>query len=307
MNDYILKTNNLTKNYHGSNALEDFSVSLKAGRIYGLIGQNGAGKTTLMRIMTGHSFPTNGSIELFGKVDEKQLPAERKRLGCIIESPSYLPNLSAMDNLQYYRVVRGIPNKEICQEVLDITGLADTGTKKVKNFSLGMRQRLGIAIALLGNPELLILDEPINGLDPLGVIEIRKLLKKLCEEQQITILISSHNLPEMYQTATDYIFIHHGKLIQTLSAEQLDESCRHYLHIGCNAPEKACSVLESVLQTTNYKVMPDQTIRLYDCLDQKEQVATALFQNEIIILEFTTKGDTLENYFLSIIGGTQHA
>lgn len=303
MNEYVLKTNSLTKSYHGVNALHDVSLTLEGGKIYGLIGQNGAGKTTLMRLVAGLSFPTSGSIELFGHTGEKALQIERKRLGCMVEYPSLTPNMTARENLKLHRIIRGIPNKEVEDELLELVGLADTGKKKAKNFSLGMKQRLGIAIALLGNPELLILDEPINGLDPLGVVEVRNLLKKLCEELQMTILISSHNLPELYQTATDYIIIHKGEIKQTLTLPQLEECCKHHLLISCEQPEKLVSVLEMKLNTTNCKVMPNKTVKLYEYLDEKERVSKVLFENGIIVTNLSNEGDTLEDYFISIVGG----
>lgn len=303
MNEYVLKTNNLTKSYHGVNALQDVSVTLEAGKIYGLIGQNGAGKSTFMRLVTGLAFPTGGSIELFGYTGEKALQMERKRLGSMIEYPSLSPSMTAKENLRLHRIMRGIPDKGVEDELLELVGLMGTGKKKAKDFSLGMKQRLGIAVALLGNPELLILDEPINGLDPLGVVEIRNLIKKLCEERQMTILISSHNLPELYQTATDYIIIHKGEIKQALTLAQLEERCRHHLLISSVQPEKLVSVLEMKLNTTNYKVMPDQSVKLYDYLDEKERVARTLFENGIIITNLSNEGDTLEDYFISIVGG----
>jgi len=306
MNKQVLKTNNLVKSYHGVNALQAVSLTLETGKIYGLIGQNGAGKTTLMRIVAGHSFPTSGSIELFGHTGEKALQLERKRLGCLIEYPSITSNMTAKENLKLHRIMRGIPNKEIEDELLELVGIADTKKKKAKNFSLGMKQRLGIAIALLGNPEFLILDEPINGLDPLGVVEIRKLLKKLCEEREMTILISSHNLPELYQTATDYIIIHKGQIKQTLTLAQLEERCKHHLLISCDKPEKLVSILEMKLNTTSYKVMPDGTIKLFDYLDEKERVSKVLFENGIMVTNFSNEGDTLEDYFISIVGGDKN-
>lgn len=306
MNKYILKVDNLTKSYHGVNALNNVSVTLEAGKIYGLIGQNGAGKTTLMRLVSGLSFPTSGSIELFGHTGEKSLQLERKRLGCMIEYPSLIPNMTAKENLKYQRIMRGIPDKEVEDELLKLVGLADTGKKKAKNFSLGMKQRLGIAVSLLGNPELLILDEPINGLDPIGVVEIRNLLKRLCEEKQMTILISSHNLPELYQTATDYIIIHKGEIKEALTLEQLEECCKHHLLISCDDPEKLASVLEMKLNTRNYKVMPNKSIKLYDYLDAKERVAKTLFENGIVVTNLSSEGDTLEDYFISIVGGVKN-
>lgn len=307
MKEHVLVVNNITKSYHGVKALQDVSVTLDAGRIYGLIGQNGAGKSTLMRIIAGHSFPTSGSIKLFEHTGEKALQIERKRLGCMIEYPSLTPNMTAKENLRLHRIMRGIPNKEIEDELLILVGLSDTGKKKAKNFSLGMKQRLGIAIALLGNPEFLILDEPINGLDPLGVVEIRNLLKKLCEERHMTILISSHNLPELYQTATDYIIIHKGQIKQTLTLSELEERSRHHILIECDQPEKLVSVIEMNLNTTNYKVMPDKSVKLYDYIDDKKAVAKAIFQNGIIVTNFSIAGDTLENFFISVIGGEKNA
>ncbi len=307
MKEYVFKANNLTKSYNGIKSLSDVSLTLEEGKIYGLIGQNGAGKTTLMRIIAGHSFPTSGSIELFRNAGEKALQKERKRLGCMIEYPSITLNMTAKENLRLYRVMKGIPNKEIEDELLELVGLSETGKKKAKNFSLGMKQRLGIAIALIGNPEFLILDEPINGLDPMGVVDIRNLLKKLCEDKQMTILISSHNLPELYQTATDYIIIHKGEIKQTLTHSELEEKSKHHILIKCDEPEKLARVLEMKLNTTNYKVMPDKSVKLYDYLDDKKTVAKAIYDNEIIVTNFSVEGDTLENFFISVIGGGQNA
>jgi len=307
MKEYILKTNKLTKRYHGVNVLKEVQVTLEAGKIYGLIGQNGAGKTTLMRLISGLAFPTKGNIELFGHSSEAILQSERKRLGCMIEYPGFIPYMTAQENLTYHRIIRGEPSKTIVSELLKMVGLNDTGKKKAKNFSLGMKQRLGIAIALLGEPELLILDEPINGLDPIGVVEIRGLLTRLCEERQMTILISSHNLPELYQMATNYLIIHQGKIKQSLTLEELEENCKHHILIGCDQPEKLVSILEMQLGTTNYKVMPDKTIKLYDYLDNKNLVASTISDNGIIVTNFSLEGDTLEDYFISVIGGGVNA
>ena len=307
MKNYVLRTNNLTKKYHGISVLQDVQVSLEAGKIYGLIGQNGAGKTTLMRLISGLAFPTEGNVELFGESGDRILQSERKRLGCMIEYPSFIPYMTAQENLTYHRIIRGEPSKTIVTELLELVGLNNTGKKKAKNFSLGMKQRMGIAIAMLGDPELLILDEPINGLDPIGVVEIRNLLTRLCEERQMTILISSHNLPELYQMATNYIIIHQGKIKQSLTLEELEENCKHHILIGCDQPEKLVSILEMQLGTTNYKVMPDKSIKLYDYLDDKNLVAKAISDNGIVVTNFTLQGDTLEDYFISVIGGEPNA
>ncbi|MFF5995127.1 ABC transporter ATP-binding protein [Lysinibacillus sp. KU-BSD001] len=306
MNNPILKTTNLSKAFKKHQVLDHVSIECKQGRIYGLIGVNGAGKTTLMKCITGFSFPSSGSVMLFGENNQKKMQQERTRIGCMIESPAIEPNMTAKENLTFQRLLRGIPNEEIEQELLETVGLAQINKKKAKDFSLGMKQRLGIAIALLSNPELLILDEPVNGLDPIGVVEIRQLLKRLCEERQLTILISSHNLPELYQTATDYIFIHQGKVVKQITLDQLDEACRQYIRIECENPAHCASVLESKLQTTNFKVMPNGMIKLYDCLQQLGHISTTLVHEGVILTAFNLQGDTLENYFLALIGGEQH-
>lgn len=303
----VLQTNGLTKTYHGFSALHDVSITLETGRIYGLIGQNGAGKSTLMRMVAGLGFPTAGSITLFGHGGEKALQEERKRIGSMIEHPSLIADMTAKENLRFHRLIRGVPNAETEDKQLELVGLTDTGRKKARDFSLGMKQRLGIACALLSNPELLILDEPINGLDPLGVVEIRNLVIKLCKERQMTILISSHNLPELYQTATDYIIIHKGEIKQTLTLAELDERCRHHLRIQCDQPEKLAVVLEERLHTHSYQVLPDKTVKLFDYLDKKEQVANVLFDNGIVVTGLSKEGETLEDYFVSLIGGEKHA
>lgn len=299
MGNYILRTDQLTKTYSGRHALDHVSVTLQQGRIYGLIGQNGAGKTTFMRLITGLAFPAEGSLELFGNQEAE----ERVRVGSMIEYPALIPYMTASENLDYHRTIRGIPGKTTRQELLKLVGLSDTGKKKVKDFSLGMKQRLGIAVALVGNPEFLILDEPINGLDPVGVAEVRNLILRLCEERQITILISSHNLPELYQLATDYIIIHQGKIIQSITLAELEESCKHHILLGCENPEKLVSVLEMQLNVSNYQVMPDKTVKLYEYLDDQETVARTLAGNGIAVTKFMVQGDTLESYFLSVIGG----
>ena len=303
MNQYVLKTNNISKHYGKFIALNNVSITLERGKVYGLIGQNGAGKTTLMRLIAGLSFQTSGSLELFGHSKEKEIQVELKRIGCLIEYPSLNGNMTAKENLKLHRIIRGIPNQEIEVELLETVGLKDTGKKKAKDFSLGMKQRLGIAIALLGSPELLILDEPINGLDPIGVIEIRNLIKKMGEERNMTIIISSHNLPELYQTCTDYIIIHNGEVKKSLTLDELEECCKHHIKIKCSKPEELIAILESKLKTTNYKVMHDKSVKLYDYMDSKELVSRTIYENGVIPTHFSIEGDTLENYFISVIGG----
>lgn len=306
MEQCIFKTEHLTKSYKKYAALKDVTISLKEGKTYGLIGKNGAGKTTLMRIIAGLSFPTSGSVELFGSSDYHNYQKELRRLGTLIESPRMERKLTAKENLKLHRTMRGIPDHKLDMELLELVGLSEVGKKKVKDFSLGMRQRLGIAIALLANPELLILDEPTNGLDPVGIVEIRKLLRKLSEERNLTMLISSHNLPELYQTATDYIIIDNGSVRQELTQEELEEKCQHYISLECDQPEKLVNVIETKLNTEQYKVMPDKRVRLYDYIEDRRLVAGVLFEQGIIPTEFTLQGETLENYFLSVIGGASN-
>jgi len=303
MKNYVLETKGLTKTYKNAYALRDVSVKLETGRIYGLIGQNGAGKTTLMRTIAGLSYPTSGSLRLFGRESERQLQRERKRLGCLIELPSINPNMTARENMKLHRIMKGIPGAAVETELLALTGIADTGKKKAGNFSQGMKQRLGIAIALIGKPELLILDEPVNGLDPVGIVEVRELVKRLCDERGITVLISSHNLPELYQTATDYLIIHKGEIKDSISQAELDEKCKRYLSISGGAPETIAVTLETRLNTRNYKVMPDKSVILYDYLDERGKVGKALFDAGIALTDYSAGGDSLENYFLHVTGG----
>lgn len=306
MSEKILSLNNVSKSFGHYKALKNINIELEKGKIYGLIGKNGAGKTTMMRMIAGLSFPTKGTIELFGKSRSKEFTEELKRVGCLIEYPSMNGNMSAAENLKLHRIMRGIPNKEFEQQLLELVGLKDTGKKKVKDFSLGMRQRLGIAIALIGNPELLILDEPVNGLDPVGVVEIRNLIRSVCEKQKITVLISSHNLPELYQTATDYIIIDKGEIKKELTFNELEECCRHHLAIKCDDPQKLTRIIEIKLHTDNYKVMQDYTVKLYDSFEDLKYVSETIYSNGVVPVKFAVEGDTLEKYFLSVIGGSDN-
>ncbi|MCP3029495.1 ABC transporter ATP-binding protein [Halobacillus sp. A5] len=306
MNEYVLKTNDLSKKYKDNLAVSKVNLSIKQGDIYGFIGQNGAGKSTLIRLICGLAKPTNGSVELFGQSSESDLIQARKRIGTIIEGPALYPNMTAAENLEAHRLLKGIPGKDCVEKTLTLVGLQETRKKKAKNFSLGMKQRLGIAIALLGDPEFLILDEPINGLDPMGVVEIRGLLKKLNQEHGITILISSHILSELHLLATHYGIIHNGKLIEQLSLKELNKKCQQYLHIKVNAPNKAAAVIESHLKTKNFEVMPDGAIKLFDFLDAPGEISQTLTSQNLIIEEFMPMGEDLESYFSTRVKGVPH-
>ena len=298
-----MEAKGITKKYRQTLALDNVALKLEKGKIYGFIGQNGAGKTTLIRLITGLAFPTGGELSLWGKTGEKELQEQRKRIGSLIEGPALYTNMTAYQNMEVQRIQRGIPDKSIIDKTLKIVGLADTGKKKVRNFSLGMKQRLGIAIALLNTPEFLILDEPINGLDPAGIKEIRNLIKTLNKEYGMTILISSHILEELYNTATDFILIDKGHIIEELSEAELNEKCKQHVEIKTMDPQKAIMVLEHKLNTDNFKVMPDNTIQLYDYLDDLETIAAAMAEEKVLVTGLAVTGDTLEDYFLNKIGG----
>lgn len=307
LSEYILQTIRLTKKYPHAIALDNVDVTIRKGCIYGFIGQNGAGKTTFMRMVSGLSLPDSGEIVLFGKSDIRELEVQRKRMGCMIEAPALYPYMTAHDNLEAMRIAQGIPNKEEVDHCLEVVGLKDTGKKKVQHFSLGMKQRLGIAAALLGEPEFLMLDEPTNGLDPVSIMEIRELLKSLASDRQLTILVSSHILGELYQLATNYLFLHNGKIIQEISKEQLDSRCKKHIFILVNDVSQAAVILERTLNTKNYTIMPDQAIHLYDYVDDMQKVITALTEKQLIIKNIGIAGDSLENYFINVIGGTRNA
>ncbi|WP_239618359.1 ABC transporter ATP-binding protein [Cohnella mopanensis] len=306
MQEYVLKTNQLSKKFKGHRALDKVNLSIRRGSIYGFIGQNGAGKSTLIRLVTGLAFPTEGSIELFGTSEEQALIQARKRIGSSIESPALFPHMTASENLEANRILRGIPGKDCVPRMLKQVGLEETGKKKAKNFSLGMKQRLGLAIALLGDPEFLILDEPTNGLDPMGVIEMRELLKKLNRESGITILISSHILSELHLMASHYGIIDRGRLLEQLTAKELDEKCRQYVYIKVNDPGMATAVIQNELGTTDFEVMQDGGIKLYNRIEQPSKISSALFSAGLEVEKFTSMSEDLESYFTKRIGGNPH-
>lgn len=223
MTKFICETKNLSKKYKDFYALKNVNLTIPKGEIYGLVGENGAGKTTLIRLLTGLNFKSEGEIILFGHKDNLQ--HERSKIGCTIEMPALYKDMTASQNLEVQRIQRGIPNKKCITDTLELIGLSNAGKKRVANFSLGMKQRLALGVALLGEPEFLILDEPVNGLDPTGIIELRELLKKLVKEREVTILISSHILSELHQLATCYGFLHKGELLKQISTEELNEEC----------------------------------------------------------------------------------
>ncbi|HJG32925.1 MAG TPA: ATP-binding cassette domain-containing protein [Jeotgalicoccus aerolatus] len=307
MSEYILRTHELTKTYKNHKAVDKVNISIKKGDIYGFIGQNGAGKSTLLRLVTGLNFPSGGSIEIFGVNTETGLNDAQKRMGAVIENPALFLNMTARQNLEVHRLQKGVPGKSCIDDALSLVELKNTGNKKVKNFSLGMKQRLGLAVALLSDPEFLILDEPTNGLDPIGIVELRDLIKKLNHERGLTVLISSHILSELYQLATTYGIIHNGQLIEELSLSELDEKCQQHLKIKVDNANKGATVLEEMIQTANFEVMPDGYIHLYNHLNDVYTVSKTLTDSGLVIEHLSQNGDSLESYFSKVIGGEPHA
>ncbi|MCW6679741.1 ABC transporter ATP-binding protein [Aerococcaceae bacterium NML130460] len=307
MTDTVLTLHNLSKHFGKKVALQNFSLNVKRGDIVGIAGRNGAGKTTLLRLIAGLSPIEAGSISLFGSLDTQGLEENRKYTGTIIEAPAFVPEMTARQNLEYYRVQRGLPNKKRVDELLELVGLHDTGKKKFKHFSLGMKQRLSIAQALLHQPDLLILDEPTNGLDPSGIIQIRELLLRLANETQLTILISSHILPELEHIATRFVIIDQGRKSTEFTKEEMKERTQHYYEIKVDDATKATVVLEQILQTTDYEVTDSQLIKLFDLSIQASDIADALVRNNLKLSHLTLKQHQLESLYLNLVeGGEQH-
>ena len=305
-NTAVMAAYGLQKVYGTCKALDGVNMQVRRGDIYGMVGRNGAGKTTLMRMVTGQSEPTGGEMELFG-ASGKEMRLQRSRTGVMIEIPSFSPLLTAQENLEYYRLQRGIPGKHVVDEVLEQVDLKDTEKKKFKSFSLGMKQRLGLALALMNHPDFLILDEPINGLDPEGVAEFRQILRTLNRERQTTILISSHILSELSNVATRYGFMDKGRILEEISTEALHDKCRTCLRLEVDDAARAAATLQSQLGTDKFEVLPGNVVQLYDCLDDPKRASYALAQNGVALLAMEQKGADLEAYFLELIGGGRHA
>lgn len=301
--DYLIKTNNLSKKYGKHEVLKEVNLQVRKGCIYGFIGKNGAGKTTLIRIITGLAMPTSGALQLFGEEKKEELQKARSKMGSLIEGPALNLDMTAFENLEIIRLERGIAGRKSINQCLEIVGLNDVGNKKVSNYSLGMKQKLGIAIALMGDPELIILDEPINGLDPMGIIEVRKLLKKLNEQMGITILISSHILSELYQLANYYGIIHNGQLIEQFTQEELDMNLKEAIQVKVNDLNKAVFILESVMAIKDYKVIDEDTIKVFEQLNNVYEISKAFAENGIIIKQLMNVGGSLEEYFINLVEG----
>lgn len=300
MAEDIVAASNVVKRYGSFTALNNLTLRVKRGEIYGLVGDNGAGKSTLFKLLTGRAFPTSGEIALFGEYSRKKLENQRKRMGSIVENPGYYPQLSVETNLEIYRLQKGVPGKDALENALKTVQLYDARKKRCKDLSLGMRQRFGLAVALLGEPELLILDEPINGLDPSGVIEMRNLLRRLNEEKNITIILSSHILSEMERLATMYGFLSNGQLLKELTAEELQEQCASYLEILVSDSEKYAAFLEKELNHSQYKIMPDHSIRIIAPQMPAENFSGLASRHGMAVQKLEQKHISLEDYYVAL-------
>lgn len=295
--EYILETKDLTKTYGSKNVVNSVNLHIAKGDIYGFIGKNGAGKTTLMRLVLGLAFPTSGEIKLFGNTD---LSKERARIGSLIEAPGLFKNCSAYENLKRFSILYGGTDEEI-KDLLKLVGLEDTGNKKAGVFSLGMKQRLGIAIALLGKPEFLVLDEPINGLDPAGIKEIRNLLLKLNKEKNITIFIASHLIDELAKIATKYGIINNGNLIEEISADELLKQCVKRVIVKVDSIDKAVETLKSKYKDLKFETNQNEIIITHDNLDTTKLLQDFI-SNGVLVKEIKDSQSDFEDYFIERIG-----
>ena len=297
----LITTNNLCKAYAKKLVIDHVDMHIPEKSIYGFVGENGSGKTTIMRLLTGLAEPTSGSFTLFGVNNtDKKIYEVRQQLSAIVEATSLVPTLTARDNMIYQELYLGIKqSEEERMELLKKVHLEDVGNKKVKNYSLGMRQRLGIALALMNHPKLMLLDEPMNGLDPEGIAELRDLLIELNQKEGITVLISSHILSELEKIASYYGFISHGKLLQEITAEELQERCRKSLNIKVDNNLKAEETLKA-LNITDYKIYPNGDIKIFDNIKIND-VVVALSQNNVNILAINSADESVEDYYLNLI------
>lgn len=300
MSDYVVETKQLTKKYGPLLALDHVTMHIKKGCIYGLVGDNGAGKSTLLKLLAGHIYATEGELRLFGRYEEKELARSRRQIGCMIEGPGFFPNMTVERMLEYYRIQKGVPDSNRVGEMLQLTGIAEKRGSKCKNLSLGQKQRLGLAIAMMGEPQLLLLDEPINGLDPSGIIEFRNLLHRLNEEKNITILLSSHILSELQQIAAIYGFLSKGVLIEEISAQALQEKCSACIEISVSDADTYAVLLEKAYPGESYKVLPDKTIRISSPGEAPEAYGNLAFRNGINVTGMGMTQTSLEDYYMEL-------
>ena len=299
--EYVLTTNKLTKKYGNFKSLDELSIHIPKGSIYGLVGKNGAGKTTLIRVICGLQEPTKGTYSIYGiEHTKKAIVKSRRRMGAVVETPAIYLNMSAEENLKLQCLSIGVPSYDSVPEILKLVGLAKTGRKKAGQFSLGMKQRLGIAMALVGNPDFLVLDEPVNGLDPQGIIELRELILKLNREYQITVLISSHILDELSRLATHYGFINDGCLVKEISATELEAACRKCTHIEVTNTIALARVLDA--NNIEYEILSDNAANIYGRINLSKLVI-ALAKENCDVISSHEQDESLENYFINLVGG----
>ncbi|MDE5620852.1 MAG: ATP-binding cassette domain-containing protein [Ruminococcus sp.] len=301
MREIVLKTKNLTKRYNSFTALENVNMTVHQGDIYGLIGRNGAGKTTIMKIVTGLTEQSGGEFEIFSKKG-KDAEQEKKRIGCLIENPAFFGGMTAYQNLKYYALQKGITDEKQIDEALALVNLTNVKNKKFKKFSLGMKQRLGIAFAVLDSPDLIILDEPINGLDPIGISELRDMFTKLNKERGITFIISSHILSELYMVANHFMFIDKGKVLKDITKEELDLECMRCIAVKTNDMKGAAAVIEQKLDISDYKVIDNNELRIYDKNIKPDSLNKVLIQNDVSVSAVFETRISLEDYFKSLVG-----
>lgn len=303
MSEYVIETKGLTKKYNGKRSVSDLNLHIKKGRIYGLLGRNGAGKTTTMKMILNLIDSSAGEVIIFGKSMKKYNKEILPRIGCLIESPGFYPNLTGTENLKIFAQLRGIPKRNAIKESLELVGLKYNDKKLFSQYSMGMKQRLAIALAVMHDPEILILDEPINGLDPIGIAEVRTFIRKLCTEKGKTILISSHILSEIELIADDIGIIDNGVLLEEESLEELKNMNKKYIKLVAHNDSKAVKVLEACFNIKNYSVEKNGTIKIYDLDLVIPELVRELVKEGIAVEEIRMKEDTLEDYFKRITGG----
>ncbi|WP_322173069.1 ATP-binding cassette domain-containing protein [Acutalibacter caecimuris] len=298
--EYVLQTSALGKSYRHCKALENFNIAVPKGAIYGIVGKNGAGKTTLLRLICGLQMPSYGTYSLYGVNNESpDISRARRRMGAVVETPSIALDMTAEDNLKQQCRILGLPDFSCVGELLELVGLPGTGKKKARNFSLGMRQRLGIAVALCGDPDFLVLDEPVNGLDPQGIVEIRELILQLNRERDITVLISSHILEEMHKLATHYGFIDGGRMLREVSAGELEATCRKCVRADVSDTQATALALDGM--GLEYRILDGKQVDIYDAVNISKLVK-ALSDKGCEVYNVQNHDESLESYFLSLVG-----
>ena len=303
--DTIIQTYQLTKTFKREDVIKPLNYSLRKGEICALIGKNGAGKSTFFKILAGQLMPTAGEIQIFGK-SGKEIDHAKKRIGFMIETPAFFPDFTATQNLEYFRIQRGVVDKKRIYEVLELVDLAKEKKKRFKDYSMGMKQRLGIALCLLSSPDCLVLDEPINGLDAEGIIEMRKLLRKLNQEKQITILISSHILTELELLATRFVFIKNGVIVDDLNKDALEQKSMKQIMLTVDNPAKVAQILEQTYADIQFKVLPDQVITIQNYIESSGEINRLLVDNGVLVKEFRIEAQKLEEYFLEFVEGIKN-